>query len=119
MLVIGDKSRSQYAAEATECAADQGYFWAYHDLLFANQKDGATWSRNVLKTYAKNLGLDTQAFGQCMDSKKYASKVTGESSQGYKVPGITGTPSFLVNGKLIQLQKSYDEVIAAIQSEVK
>lgn len=116
MLVIGDKVNSQNAAEAAECAADQGQYWNFHDLLFANQAKGELWSRKVLKDYAKKLGLDAQAFNQCLDDRKYEEKVLATSEEGYNTPDITGTPSFLVNGTLLQLQRSYDEVIAAINA---
>lgn len=119
LLVIGDKVNSQNAAEAVECAADQGYYWAFHELLFANQVKGQNWSRAMMKSYAKALKLDTGAFGQCMDSKKYAAKVQADGDEARAVPGITGTPSFLVNGELLQLRQSFNEVIDAIKAAAK
>lgn len=116
MLVIGDKVNSQIAAEASECAADQGYFWAFHDLLFANQDKSNGWTRDVMKEYAQQLGLDTGTFGQCIDSKKYEAKVLAESGEGYAVPNIKGTPSYIVNGQLLELEKTYSEVIDAIHA---
>lgn len=117
MLVIDPNNTSLNAAEAAECAADQGYYWAFHDMLFANQPtQGQKWSRDAMKTYARALGLDTQAFNQCMDSQKYREKVLADNTEGYNTPGITGTPSFLVNGNLLKLQRSYLEVIDAVQA---
>lgn len=115
MLVI-DPVISQDAAEAAECAADQGQYWNFHDLLFANQAKKSLWSRKTLKNYAKELGLNTQAFNQCMDDRKYEEKVLASSKEAYETPGITGTPSFLVNGTLLKLQRSYSEVIEAINA---
>ncbi|MBP2018964.1 protein-disulfide isomerase [Symbiobacterium terraclitae] len=117
MLVIDRENTSLNAAEAAECAADQGYYWAFHDMLFANQPaQGTKWSRDAMKQYAKALGLDTGAFNQCMDSQKYREKVLADSAEGYGTPGITGTPSFLVNGTLLRLQRSYLEVVDAVQA---
>lgn len=116
MLVIGDKVNSQIAAEAAECAADQGYFWAFHDLLFANQAEGQGWTRDAMKSYARQLGLEPQAFSQCIDSEKYAEKVLSDSAEGYAVPEIRGTPSYLVNGQLLELKESYNEIIDAINT---
>lgn len=116
MLVIGDRVNSQIAAEASECAADQGYFWAFHDLLFANQEQSDGWSRDTMKKYAQQLGLNTETFDQCIDSKKHAAKVLADSSEGYAVPNIKGTPSYIVNGQLLELKKTYNEVIDAIDA---
>ena len=60
------------AAEAGECANEQGAYWKYHDLLFQNQSalDDAS-----LKNYAASLGLDTAVFNQCLDSDKYMSEI--------------------------------------------
>jgi len=117
MLVIDRENTSLNAAEAAECAADQGYYWAFHDMLFANQPtQGTKWSRDAMKQYARALGLDTESFNQCMDSQKYRQKVLADSNEGYTTPGITGTPSFLVNGNLLRLQRTYFEVIEAVQA---
>jgi len=119
MLVIGDKVNSQTAAEASECAADQGYFWAFHDLLFAKQAESDGWTRDAMKEYARQLGLDTEAFSQCIDSKKYEAKVLADSSEGYAVPNIRGTPSYVVNGQLLELKKTYSEVLDAIHAAAR
>jgi len=117
MLVIDPADTSLNAAEAVECAADQGYYWAFHDLLFLNQSaHGQKWTRGAMLTYARELGLDTKAFGECMDQQKYRDKVLADNAEGYSTPGITGTPSFLVNGELLRLQRSFFEVIDAVQA---
>jgi protein-disulfide isomerase len=114
MLVIDPSDTSLNAAEAVECAADQGYYWAFLDMLFANQAaQGQKWTRDAMKTYARELGLDTKAFNECMDQQKYRDKVLADSAEGYSTPGITGTPSFLVNGELLRI-RSYQDVISAV-----
>lgn len=87
-------TNSEKAAEASECAHEQGKFWEYHDKLFANQqKLGIT----DLKQYAKDLGLDTAKFDQCLDSGKYANEVKKDFQDGQSY-GVSGTPTILING---------------------
>jgi protein-disulfide isomerase len=89
---------AQKAAEATECADDQGKFWEYHELVYANQ--GAL-DVDSLKGYADQLGLDTATFNDCLDSGEQSSEVEKDSrdAQSY---GVTSTPSFFINGKLLK-----------------
>lgn len=100
MAILGEQS--QWAAQAANCAAEQGRFWEYHALLF--QQEGranqGVFSRENLKKYAADLGLDTEAFNQCLDQNKYAQKVVQETREG-KQRGVEGTPSFFVNDELV------------------
>ncbi|MCL4560819.1 MAG: DsbA family protein [Chloroflexi bacterium] len=104
---IGPESTT--AAEAAYCAADQGKFWAYHDMLFANQgaENSGVFSNNRLVAFAKALGLDTGTFQSCLTSNKYASKVQQDLTDGEKL-GVTQTPSFAINGKLITVNNLSD-----------
>jgi len=88
---------SQKAAEATECADDQGKFWEYNDLLFANQ---TALDVDSLKGYAAQLGLDTATFNDCLDGGKQTSEVE-KDSQDAQSYGATGTPAFFINGQLV------------------
>ncbi len=85
------------AAESAACAADQGKFWEMHDRLFA-----ASGKLEVaeLKAYAGELGLDRAAFDSCLDSGKNEPrwKAGKAAAEGY---GISGTPAFFINGRLI------------------
>jgi len=81
-------------AQAAECAGDQGKFWEMHDIIFDKG------SSSDVKGYAKDIGLNTNGFAECLDSEKYASKVTEDTSEG-KSLGVRGTPSFSINGKLV------------------
>ena len=83
---------AQKAAEASLCASDQGKFWEYHDLLFANQQ---TLDETSLKSYAQQLGLDSATFDACLDGDEKASEVSKESQQAVKAGG-QGTPYFVV-----------------------
>ena len=89
---------AQKAAEASECAAEQGKFWEFHDKLFANQTALAITN---LKTYAKDLGLNQTQFDSCLDSSKYAAKVNQQASEA-QAAGVTGTPGTFVNDELVR-----------------
>jgi protein-disulfide isomerase len=90
---------SQWAAEASECAADQGLFWEYHDQLFANQsgENRGAFNKDALKGFAVVLGLEAEAFNACLDSGKYTQTVQNETSWSQSV-GVQSTPTFVVNG---------------------
>jgi protein-disulfide isomerase len=77
---LGDESK--WAAEASECANDQGKFWEYHDYLFDHQggENQGAFSKENLKDFAATLELDTQAFNECMDSGKYTDIVAQDTS---------------------------------------
>ncbi len=85
------------AAQAAECADEQGKFWQYHDKIFANQ---ASLSAANLKQWAKDLALDTTKFNSCLDSGKYKSEVDKDLSEG-SAAGVSGTPAFFIDGELI------------------
>ena len=93
-------SESQWAGEASECAADQDAFWEYHDKLFDSQssENQGAFNKDNLKRFAAELGLDTAAFDECLDSGKYTSVVKNET-QATQALGVRSTPTFLINGK--------------------
>jgi protein-disulfide isomerase len=86
-------ARSPKAAEAAQCAYDQGFFWDYHDLLFEQASSLGT---SNLKQYATDLGLDTALFDQCLDSGQHQATVDRDLQDAYR-RRFRGTPSFLVN----------------------
>jgi protein-disulfide isomerase len=88
---------AQKAAEAAQCAQEQGRFWEYHDLLFANQEALAI---SDLKRYAREAEMDTDRFDGCLDSGKNAREVLLDLQDG-QGSGVTGTPAFLINGLLV------------------
>lgn len=80
------------AAEAADCAREQGNFWQMHDRLFENQK--ALNPDDLLK-HAEALGLDITKFKQCLDTEKYKNEINKDIAEAQKA-GITGTPSTLL-----------------------
>lgn len=109
---IGPESYA--AAEAAYCAADQDKFWLYYDYLFSHQgaENSGTFSSANLAFFAQQLGLDTTIFSQCIDSHKYQNTVKDANNvaQSY---GLSGTPSFVVNGKVVSSQT---DLIPAIEN---
>jgi len=103
---------AEKAAEAAECAADQGKFWELHDLMFSNS-DSLTVDN--IKQYAKAVGVDTSTFNCCLDSGKKAAAVQADMQEGVAA-GVTGTPAFLINGKLVTGAQPYEVFKAAIDS---
>jgi protein-disulfide isomerase/copper chaperone CopZ len=104
---------AQKAAEASECAAEQGKFWEYHDKLFENFQNG--YSLEKFKQWAKELGLDTTKFNDCLDSGKYAQKVKNDYQEGLQ-KGVKGTPSVFVNGELVVGAVPYEVLKQKIDS---
>ncbi len=103
---------AQPAANASECANEQGRFWEMHDKIFNNQEQ---MNAANYKAWAKDLGLDTTKFNSCYDSKKYNSKVTADFSEGSGV-GVSGTPTFFVNGQKIVGAQPFEAFKPAIDA---
>jgi protein-disulfide isomerase len=107
-------SQAQKAAEAAQCAFEQGKFWEYYEQLFQNQ--GALDVPN-LKNYATELGLDESAFNLCLDSGKYAQEVQKDFEDGYSY-GVTGTPTFFINGRPLVGAQPFSTFQTVIEEEL-
>ena len=93
--LLGDHPEAEKAAEAGECAHEQGKFWEMHDKMFINHLD---LSVPALKNYAKQIGLDTGQFDDCLDSGQYEDEVLADLNDGMEA-GVTGTPTFFINNQ--------------------
>ena len=98
-------SRAEPAANAAHCANEQGKFWEYHDLLFENQD---SLEDADLKDFASRAKIDVKQFTECYDSKKYQATVD-KSKREAEALGIQATPSFVINGVLIQGAQPFDK----------
>lgn len=98
---LGEESRQ--AAEASECAREQGQFWPYHDVLFANQRgeNAGAYRTQALEVFAVALGLDEEAFSECLASDRYEDVVEAERAEGEE-RGVQSTPTLFVNGEMIE-----------------
>jgi protein-disulfide isomerase len=112
---LGMHNRAQPAAEAAECANDQGKFWEYHDKLFGNQQ---ALSDDDFKKYAGELGLNVEAFTSCYTSGKFRAEVQKDMAEGSSV-GVTGTPAFFVNGRFLSGAQPFDAFKVIIDEELK
>jgi len=110
---------SHQAANASMCALEQGKFWAYHDILYANQgiENGGSYNNKRLQAFAQSIGLDMTKFNQCFSANKYSAEIQAEYQQGITL-GVTGTPTVFLNGKSVTpgFVPTYDELKSAIDA---
>jgi len=107
---------AQKAAEASECAAEQGKFWELHDAMFElNVAHGLT--LDAIKSAAADLGLNTSTFNDCVDSGKTAS-VVEEDYQNGRAAGVTGTPGSFINGQYLAGALPYAQVKQLIEASL-
>lgn len=99
------------AAEASECAGEQGKFWQFHDHAFENQ---TALSFPALKQWAKDIGLNSSKFDTCLDSGKYAAKVAAQAAEGEQL-GVSGTPTAFINGKSVVGAQPYEVFKQAVE----
>jgi protein-disulfide isomerase len=106
---------SQRAAEACECAGEQGQFLRYRDTVLRNQagENRGGFSDARLREIAGVLGLDTDAFRDCLASGRYTNEVKRQTEAG-TAQGVRSTPTFFVNGRMIQGLAPYEAFRQAI-----
>jgi predicted DsbA family dithiol-disulfide isomerase len=102
------------AAEASECANEQGQFWPYYGRLFA---DPAKLEDGDLKADAVALGLDVAQFNGCVDSRHYRDAVERDIKEGAAV-GVTSTPTFFINGRQLTGAQSFEVFKRVIDEEL-
>lgn len=110
--ILGDTSVT--SAMAAECADEQGRFWDYHDLLFANQ---GNFSRDQLIEYADLLGLDIEQFTACYDDQTTLTDVRFDSTVAQDL-GIGGTPGFIINGQFVSGAQPLDVFTQIIDEQL-
>ena len=102
------------AAEAANCANEQGLFWEFHDTLFANQGSLDVAS---LKIFASDVGMNATAFADCLDGGRYAQHVERdlEIGRGY---GVSSTPTLFINGRAVMGAAPVDVFVEIIREEL-
>jgi protein-disulfide isomerase len=105
--------RAQMAAEAAEAAAAQGVFWPMHDLLLQHQ---TALTRDDLLHYAEQLDLDTARLGDDLDRGAYATRIA-QDVESADLSGVSGTPTFFINGQRHYGAYDIDTLTAAITTE--
>lgn len=103
-------SEARPAAEASECASEQGKFWEFSDKVFENQPRMGV---SLYKEIASQIGLDTNQFESCLSSGKYRDHVEADLQEGVAA-GVTGTPGSFVNGEIIPGAVPYEQLKALV-----
>ncbi len=106
--------RAQPAAEAAACAGKQGNFWGYHDLIFENNR---ALSDEDLEGHASELGLEMEAFRQCVQNRETQQIVDTDLAAAGALR-ISGTPSFMINGIPLHGAQSVEALSAVIDDEI-
>ena len=104
--------QAQIAAEAARCAEQQGKFWQYHDVLFADQ---TKLDEAGLAQSARSLGLDENSFQSCLKSGKFKAQIEHDVQEGTKA-GVAGTPAFFIDGislNGVQPEAEFEKIINA------
>jgi protein-disulfide isomerase len=106
--------QARQAHEAAHCAHAQGKFWASHDALCAHAPQT---SPEQLKASAQEVGLDLPACEPCVSSGKYQTTVQQDVEEGTRA-GVTGTPAFFINGRLVSGAQPLENFTRVIEDEL-
>lgn len=109
--------KAQKAAEATYCAGEQreDAFWEMHIKLFSNQEN---LELNNLKTYAEEIGLELNAFNNCLDVEKYKNLVLRNRQQGAELD-VSATPTLFINDEKVVGLQPYENLVKVIETQLK
>jgi protein-disulfide isomerase len=106
--------QARSAAEASWCAQDQGKFWEYHDLLFANAPKAA---EDDLKHYAEQSDLDVKKFESCLSQNLHRDNIQRDVDEVTKL-GMSGTPAFFINGRFLDGAQPLENFVQIIDDEL-
>lgn len=120
LITMGENSI--LAAGGANCAGEQGKYWEFSDGLHSG-KPGLMYTEKSLLEIAVSLGLDTEKFKQCLDSKEYVEEIKKDTKDAISA-GARGTPTVFINGRIIkglaslgEYEKIIDEEIAKAEAE--
>ena len=106
--------QARRAAEAARCANDQGKFWDYYDILFTESPKLAS---DDLKRYAGQVGIDVNKFDDCLSGGVHKTAVQKDIDEGMRL-GVSGTPAFFVNGRLLSGAQPIEAFARIIEEEL-
>lgn len=110
---------AEMSAMASECAADQGAFWPYHDRLFIEATRGQPAMQvEKLVGYAGDLGLDEKEFLQCINGQTHRDAITASVAEAITM-GLNSTPSVLVGDQLMEQAFDYNAMKAEIDQQLE
>jgi protein-disulfide isomerase/rhodanese-related sulfurtransferase/uncharacterized membrane protein len=113
--LVGVHAESEKAAEAAECAGQQGKFWQAVDMFYEHQDD---LSLPALNRYAGEMGLDSQKFVACLQKGTMAKRVARDLTDGQAL-GVHATPTFFIDGRVIVGPIAYDQFAQLVENELK
>ncbi len=102
------------AAEAANCAYEQGSFWEFHDKLFGMELD---LSDEAYQQYAQDLNLDMDAFNECVETRRYRDEVQADYTFASEL-GVRSTPTFFINGIALVGAQPYEVFQQVIDKEL-
>lgn len=111
---------SVWAAEAAQCAADQGRFDDYYQKLFLEQRgenEGA-FRKPQLQRFAAELGLDHGRFDACLEHDRHLERIEAEREAGAR-QGVRSTPTLFVNGRKIESVPSFEQLVEVIEAAAR
>lgn len=117
-MPIDSHPYSWEAANAAECADEQGKFWEYRKILFDQQSLFREQGTTAIKEFARELIPNQAQFEQCIDSRKYFDKINVTYSEGKSI-GIYGTPTFFIGNRTFVGNVDYYKLKDAIEEELK
>jgi protein-disulfide isomerase len=103
------------ASEAGLCAAAQGKFWEFHDKLFASDPDSSPATLNRL---AQEVGIDVAPFEACYKERRFKAQVEASVQDGSRL-GVTGTPTFFINGRNVTGALPLESFAKVVDEELK
>lgn len=117
---LSNHKAAPIAHNAALCAANEGEFWNYHDLLFGKQSEWMGKSdkevNELMKGYANDLSLNIENFSKCLESKQYNHYISTDKSEGMS-RGVNGTPTFIIGENIIVGAQPFESFKAVIEEE--
>lgn len=112
-------AQARAAALAAECAGAQGKYWEMHDRIYQGKDEWADKPQavDVLKGYGSEVGLAVDVFNACMDNERYAAEIQADLEEGGRA-GVTGTPTFYINGRQLVGAQPLDAIVQVIEAEL-
>ena len=109
--------QAQKAAEAARCVREElgdDAYWRMHDIIFERQD---LLGVSSYKQWARELGANGGSFDNCLDSGRYAEAVENDLNEGVAL-GVTGTPTFFINGTKVVGAQPFEQIKAVIEQEL-
>ncbi|HET9179585.1 MAG TPA: thioredoxin domain-containing protein [Terriglobia bacterium] len=113
--LVNVHAESEKAAEAAECAGQQGKFWQAVDMFYDHQED---LTLPAINRYAGEMGLDSQKFVACLQKGEMASRVDQDLMDG-RALGVHATPTFFINGQMTVGPMPYPTFAQLVENELK